>query len=173
MVAAPEPGGAVRGPEQRFDLCEVQVGDLVALVALGGDRHHPGDRCGVLGVLQRGVSVEAVDRGQAVVARAGAVVAVVFEVGEERADQRRVEIIEVELVGLFAGVVLGEGEQQTEGVAVGRDRVGAGVALGDQSLGEERLEGRGEQCHDSPSGSRWSRRELTWAISSGTDCRYQ
>ena len=65
-----------------------------------------------------------------------------FEVGEERADQRRVEIIEVELVGLFAGVVLGEGEQQTEGVAVGRDRVGAGVALGDQSLGEKRLSRR-------------------------------
>jgi hypothetical protein len=80
------------------------------LVALGGDRHHPGDRLGVLGVLQGGVSVEGVDRRQAVVACAGTVAAIGFEVGEKCADQRRAQIVEVQLVGLLAGLLVSVGQ---------------------------------------------------------------
>jgi len=39
-----------------------------------------------------------------------------FEMGEERADQRRVEIVDVQLVWLLAGLLAGEGEQQPERV---------------------------------------------------------
>ena len=52
---------------------------------------------GVLGVAQRGVAEQGVDRRQPGVAGAGAVAAVVFEVVEEGADQRRVQVGEVEL----------------------------------------------------------------------------
>jgi hypothetical protein len=62
-----------------------------------------------------------VDRRQAVVAGAGAVAPFCFEVVEERADQRRVEIVEVQLARLLAGPLGGEREQQPEGVAVGGD----------------------------------------------------
>ena len=86
-------------------------------------------RRGVLRVAQRGVAEQRVDRGQARVAGAGAVAAVALEVVEERADQRRVEIRDVEPVRLLAGCVLGEAQQQPERVAVGGDRVRAGVAL--------------------------------------------
>ena len=68
-----------------------------------------------------------------------------FQVGEERADQRRVQIVDVQLERLFAGLLVGEAQQQPERVAVGGDGVRAGVTLGDQTLGEERLQRRCER----------------------------
>jgi hypothetical protein len=123
-------------------------------------------------MLERGEAVERVDRPQPRVAGPGTVAAVLFEVGEERADQRRVEIAEVQLEWLLAGLLVREAEQQPERVAVGGDRLRAGVALGDQALGEERLQRGRERCHDSIPGS-CSRRRLTSSSSSGTASRYQ
>jgi hypothetical protein len=74
-------------------------------------------------------------------------VAIVLEVIEERADQWRVEIVEVELAGLLAGPLLGESEKQTQRVTVGRDRVRASVALPCQPVGEERLQRWREHAH--------------------------
>jgi hypothetical protein len=90
-----------------------------------------------------------VDRRQPGVAGPGAVAPFGLEVLEERADQRCVEVSEVQLAGLFAGLLLGEAQQQPERGAVGGHRPGAGVALGQQPVGKERLERRGEQAHDS------------------------
>jgi len=42
------------------------------------------------------------------------------------------------------------GQEQAHRVAVGGDRFGAGVTLGDQPLGEERLKRRGDETHDNP-----------------------
>jgi hypothetical protein len=50
---------------------------------------------------------------------------VLFEVGQERADQRRVEIVDVQLTRLLAGLLICEGQQQPERVAVGGDRLWA------------------------------------------------
>jgi hypothetical protein len=77
----------------------------------------------------------------------GAVSAVVLEVVEERSDQRCVEVGEVQLAWLLASLLLGEGQEQAEGVAVGGDRAWAGVLLGHQPVGEPGLEGRREQRH--------------------------
>ena len=51
--------------------------------------------------------------------------------------------------------LLREGQQQSPRVAVGGDRLGTGVALGDQPLGEERLKRRGEQAHERTSSGFW------------------
>jgi hypothetical protein len=64
----------------------------------------------------------------------------VFEVIEEGADQRSVEIDQLELARPFASALCGEAEQETERVPVGGDGVGAHPTLGDQAFGEERLE---------------------------------
>ena len=125
MVTAAEPGAAIGRGEQRLDLLEIKVGDGVALVALGRDRHHPRDRVRVLGISERGEAVERVDRSEARVARARTVAAILFEVGEEGADQRRVEIVEVQLERLLAGLLVREAEQQLERVAVRGDRLRA------------------------------------------------
>ena len=51
---------------------------------------------GVFGVAQRGEPEQGVDRGEAGVAGADAVAAVVFQMVEERRDQRRVEVGDVQ-----------------------------------------------------------------------------
>jgi hypothetical protein len=94
-------------------------------VALGRDRHHSRDRVRVLGMSERSEAVERVDRPEARVARSGTVAPLLFDVGEERADQRCVEVVEVQLERLLAGLTLGEREQQPERVAVGGDRLRA------------------------------------------------
>ena len=76
-------------------------------------------------MLERGETVERVDRAEAGVAGAGTVAAVAFEVGEERADQRCVEVVDVQLERLLAGLVVREAQQQPERVAVGGDRLRA------------------------------------------------
>jgi hypothetical protein len=91
----------------------------------------------VLGVFECSEAVEGVDRAEARVARPDAVASVLFEMLEERADQRRVEIVEVQLERLLGGLPVREAEQQPERVAVGGDRLRACVALGDQTLGED------------------------------------
>jgi hypothetical protein len=130
VVASAEPRLAIGCAEQCLDLARVEVADDVALVTFGGDRHDPRDGVRVFGVFQCRVPVEGVDRAEPGVAAAGAVAAVVFEVGEERADQRRVKVVDIELERLFAGLLLGEAQQQPERVAVSGDGVWAGVALG-------------------------------------------
>ena len=61
-------------------------------------------------MLQRGVAEQRMDRGQARIAGADAVVAVVFEVVEERADQWRVEVGDRQPRRWGAGTVFSEGQ---------------------------------------------------------------
>jgi hypothetical protein len=61
---------------------------------LGPICQDPLDRRGVLGVAQHAVAVEGADRCQAGVAGPGAAPAVGLEMIEERADQRRVELVD-------------------------------------------------------------------------------
>lgn len=150
MVAPAQPEAAVWCFDQRLRLGQVEVADALVLVALGRDRDHPGDCLGVLGMFEGGVAVEGVDCREAIVARADAVAADRFEVGEKRADQLGVEVVEVQLKGLFAGLLLRECEQEPDRVAVGGDRFRTAVALRDQPLGEERLQSRGDPSHESP-----------------------
>ena len=76
------------------------------LGAFGWDREHALDRVGVLGVVQREVGEQRVDRREPRVAGRDRVVAFVFEVVEERGDQRRVEIGEVQRAGRLAGLLV-------------------------------------------------------------------
>jgi len=106
VVAAAGPGCAVWGVDDRVELGLGEECDECALVAFGSDLQHSLDRHGglrltqrngVLGVAQRAVAVEGADRRQARVAGPGAAPALGLEVIQERADQRRVELVEIEL----------------------------------------------------------------------------
>lgn len=83
----------------------------------------------MLGMTIGGKAEKGVDGGQAGVACADGVGAIAFEVIEEAADECGVEIGQVEVRRLLAGLSLGVGEQEAKGVPVGVDRVWAGVAL--------------------------------------------
>jgi hypothetical protein len=99
VIAAAVPGLAVGRGEQRLDLLQVEVADQLAVVALGRDLDHACDRLGVFGMTQRSVAVERVDRGELLVAGAGAVAALGLEVIQECADQLSVEVGEVQVAG--------------------------------------------------------------------------
>jgi hypothetical protein len=172
MVASARRGRPVRGREDGLDLLGAEERDEAALEALGGDGQHPLDERGMLGMAQRGVAEERADGSQARVAGAHGVAAVALEVVEEGADERRVEVREVEPRGRRARPLGGEPQEEPPGVAVGGDGLRAGLPLPDEPLGEERLEGRGERAHGrSP---RWrSRRPPARASSSGAADRYQ
>ena len=90
----------------------------------------------------------------------------------EGADQRRVQIGELELGGRFSRSLLGEDEKQLEGVAICGDSVRAGLALADQPLGDICLKGRCKGGHARPSRCASSRCPAS-AISSGAADRYQ
>src|ERR1019366_5348234 len=74
-----------------------------------------------------------------------------------------------EPAGLFPGLAVREGEEELACVAVGGDRVRAGLLLPGEPVGEESLQDGGEIGHRPVSSSRPAAR----ARSSGTACRYQ
>ena len=78
----------------------------------------------------------------------------------------------MQLAGLGAGALLGEGQQQPEGVPVGSHGVRADLPLGDQPVGEEGLQDRGKSGHGAPPVVA-SSRPAARASSSGVPIRYQ
>ena len=99
--------------------------------------------------------------------------ALLFEVVEELTDKFGVKVGDVETAGLGAGAGLHEPQQQTPGVPIGRHRVGTGMSLADEPIGEPRFQGRSERTHELflPwwSWRLWAAR----ASSSGTADKYQ
>ena len=91
---------------------------------------------------------------------------------EERRDHRRVQILELQLRWRLAGLLVHELQQQPEAVAVGSDRVRAGVALAREAIGEERLQQRRERGHDCSSQVRSSRSAASES-SCGAAWKYQ
>ena len=120
-------------------------------------------------------SRQGVDRGQAGVAGGASVPPLLFEVVQELPDERGVQVGEAEGAGRLAGLALGEGEQEPAGVAVGSDRVRAGLLLPGQPVGEEALQDGGQVGHDAcrPSCPAGSSLAAARARSSGTAERYQ
>ena len=172
VVAATRPRGAVGGGEQGVDFEVGQEGHELTGPALGGNREHAGNDGCLFWMLQCGIAEQGMDGGQPRVAGAHGVRVVVFEVGQEPADEGRVEIAEFELRRRFGEVGRGEADEPPPRVPVCGDGVRAGMALPDQPVGKERLERGGEGAHaDTP---RWrSRRSAATCISSGAADRYQ
>ena len=95
-----------------------------------------------------------------------------FQVVEECRDERGVQIGQLQLAGRLSGRLLGEAEQEPEGVAVGRDGVRADPTLRDQALGEERFEDGCQRGHDATASVASSRRAAP-AMRRGRSERYQ
>jgi len=117
------------------------------------------------------VGEQRVDGRQAVVAAAGAVVPVLFEVVQERGDQRRVEVGDVRDAGRLAGLAGGKGQQEREAELVGGEGVGAGRPLADQPVGEIGMQAGGQGAHRCASSP--ASRSAASDISSGEAGRYQ
>jgi hypothetical protein len=94
---------------------------------------------GMFWMPEHGEAEHRVHRGQPGVAGPRAVVVLLSEVFEEGADQRRVEVLELQPGGWPAGLAVGEGEQQVRTCRGRRRSCAAGLALADQPLGVKRL----------------------------------
>ena len=127
----------------------------------------------MLGVAQGGVGKQRPDRGRAHVAGPGAVMPLGFEVVQELRDRDGVQVVPVELGGHLPGPLVHEGEQQPQGVAVGRDGLRAGLALLEEPVGEERLQRGRDQRHDRAASQAVCCRVAASASSSGAADRYQ
>jgi hypothetical protein len=78
--------------------------------------------------------------GEAEVTGARTVLTLALEMIEELRDERSVEIAEREFSGGFVESLLGEAQQQAEGVTVAGNSVGTGLSLCGESFGEEGLQ---------------------------------
>src|SRR6266851_2941055 len=126
----------------------------------------------MLGMTVGGEAEEGVDGREAGVAGGDAASSIVLEVIGETADEHRVEIREVHLGGPLAGLGLGVGQKQPEGVTVGVDGVRARIALAAEPADEERLQRGGEGGHRAPSLAARTR-SFASASSSGTPVKYR
>jgi site-specific DNA recombinase len=154
VIAPSRPGGPVRCGHEGIRLVGCEEVDLGAVVSLGGNRQDSLDQRGVLGMTQSGVVEQGSDGSQASVAGAGAVVAIMFEMGQEGPDQFGVDVGYVQLGRGRSGAGLGEGEQHPKRVTVGGDSARAGLALAEQAIGEPGLDCRGERGHGLASSKR-------------------
>src|SRR6266851_9849440 len=121
MVPTASPGRAVRHREECQQFSTVQECDESPFESLRRDGQDALDVVRVLGVVEGREAEEAVDGSKSGVACADTVLAVLFEILQEGADERRVDVREVESRGRLASPLVGEPNQQAEGVAIGAD----------------------------------------------------
>ena len=95
-----------------------------------------------------GEAEERPDRGEAKVAGARADAPCLLDLGQERGDERGVDLLECQPIGGRAQPLLGKAQQQPECVPIGLYRMRADPLLLHQSLGEELLQERreGRKC---------------------------
>jgi hypothetical protein len=136
--------------QQGFDLDLGEERDQSSLEALRRHGEDPGDGGGVLWMPERCVAEQRMDSGEPGIAGPNTVPALLLQVIQKRRHQWCIEVVEVDGRGRLPNALLGEAEQQPPRVPIAGDGLGAGVALPDQSVGEEPLHGGGEHCH------RWS-----------------
>jgi hypothetical protein len=90
-------------------------------------------------LIQANVSEESVDGAHPTVTSASAVAAILLKMLEERAYQLGIQVLDVQLTGLTPVMFGSKFQQQSEGVAITGNRVGAGAQLPQQSVGKEPL----------------------------------
>src|SRR5215472_8718646 len=121
-------------------------------------------------------SKEGVESGQAQIAAARADASMLFQIVQKRRDQRRIDLLKVQLGRCLMYALLGELQELAKGVTIRTDGVGARLALLHQALGKETLQqGREAQggIHGLPSFQRCSSRCIASRINSGQALRYQ
>lgn len=144
-VTAPAPAAEVGSGEQGGDFDAGEEGDGWANITLARDGENPLCQCAVFRRMQGHIAEEGMDGGKTDIAATGAVVAVVFEMIEEGAEERGVEIRQGHFRRSLAQLPLSIGQQQAEGIAVARQGMGACLSLSDEAIGEEGLKESGER----------------------------
>jgi hypothetical protein len=158
-----------------LDLGPCKELDLRAVVALLWYRQNALSQGAHARLMESNIAEERMKGSQAGISAAGAIAALFFEMVEEGADERSIQILEVKHRGRFLQTLPGKCEEQTEGVPVTGNGVRACLPLAHEAVGEECLEQGGEvgiglHRHSPPLPSR---RRVANCKSSGTAEIYQ
>ena len=175
-IPSADPCRRVGRRHQGIDLFATQEGNRSSLVALGRDRQNATTAIDVGRFTDRHVPKEGVDSGEPDIARTSAVSTSVLDMVQKRADKRCVEIFQRQARWIFTEPLLGKSQEQSKRIAVRGDGVGTGLALSDESVGEEGLQQAGEgraRDHGTTSFRPSTSRSVARAKSSGTASRYQ
>jgi hypothetical protein len=144
VIAPAEPRRPIGRSEGGFDLGTRQEIYLTLVVSLARYREHALDEGAVSRLFEGHKPEEGAHGGQAQVACRDAGAALHLEIGQERADERRVQFIEGQGGRRLAKLRHRELQQQPERIPVGRDRMDAHVLLTDKPLGKKAFDEWGD-----------------------------
>lgn len=97
IVASPCPGRSIGASEQRVTFLFGQEGNKPSVKALWRDGEYPLDHRGMFRMAKRSEAEQRADRGQPGITGAHAIVPLALEVVEEGADERCIEMVDVQL----------------------------------------------------------------------------
>ena len=136
-VAAPYPSGKVGSPQNGVDLFSVQKFDRPPFVAFGRHREDSLTMQRMGRFLESHVLKEGMNRRQADIAGASAILSAVLEMIEKITNEGHVQILDREIRGCFTEPFFCKMEEQTEGIAIPRYGIGACAPLPAQAVRKE------------------------------------
>ena len=174
-IAAANPTGGIRGRQQGVDLFPIEEFDGSTLVTFSGHGEYSLAEQRMGGFLESHILKEGVNRCQADVPGASAILPASFKIIEKMSDEGHVQIIEREVGWRFTQPFFCKLKQETEGIAISRYGVGTRSTLPKEPIRKERLQKRGK------AGRHYGRALLPLFITrsvanrsnSGTASRYQ
>jgi hypothetical protein len=141
-IAAPNPSGGIRGRQQSVDLFPIEEFDGPTFMTLTGHREYSLAEQRMGGFFKGHILKEGVNRGQADVSGARAILPASFKIVEKISNERYTQIIDREVRWRFAEPFFCKLKQQAEGIAIARYGMGTCSALPKQTLCKERLQKR-------------------------------
>jgi hypothetical protein len=163
----------VRRVEERLQLLAIEIVDERLVGLLNRDRMDPTRLVETRGEPIFQEPEEGVDGCQPRVARPRRVAALTFDVHQERQDQRRIQLLDLDLAWFDVQPVRREADQKLEAVGVGFASVLAGFPLARQMLAQECGEMRSQRGHAAAPQCNASPAAAICPIKIGVACRYQ
>jgi hypothetical protein len=138
-IAPPGAGGLVGSCQESLNLASRQEINWLGSPPFAGNGQDPLGQSAQARFLKGDIPEKRVNGSQANVATGGTVVSVFLQVAQERADERRIQILRRQQRRRFAETHLSKSQEQSKRVAVAGNRMRAGVEFSHQPLGEVTL----------------------------------
>jgi len=172
MVATPDPCGSIRRGQQRIHFRAIQKLHRPLYVTLARHRQDSLAMKHVRGLAHGHEPEEGSDRSKTGIAAAGGVAAQGFDMDQEVANERGVDVFDLQFRRHPSGSFTDEAQQQAEGVSITGNRVRARLHLSAKPIREELLEESRKRCCRHGRTSPSTRRDAS-SSSSGTASMYQ
>jgi hypothetical protein len=143
-VAAPYPSGKVGSRQKGVDLFPIQKFDRPPFVAFGRHREDSLTKQRMGRFLESHVLKEGMNRRQADIAGASAILSTVLEMIEKITNEGHVQVLDREIRGCFTEPLFCKMKEQAEGIAITRDCIGTGSLLSEESIRKKGLKQGGK-----------------------------